>query len=162
MVFNCIYNTTYDWHWASIEEIVEEYGGPWAEKNQDGTYKHEAPSTDLVYGETTHLVGPNGNISGFDKMILGESSRDGRYDAWLSVPYLQSLYFVEGHVISETNGVVDEYFKVDGTMGNLVFDPQISNNTNPTTPVPSTLQLIYADMYGHRVVVELDVTVVPR
>ena len=59
--------------------------------------------------------------------------------------------------------MVDEYFKVVGEQGDLSFEAtKTSTETNPTAEVPSTLQLTYKDMYGHRVVVELDVTVVPR
>ena len=165
-VFNCIYNTTYSWHWGTIEEIAKAYGNEWAKKNADGSYKYKAPSTDLVYGTDRTFGTPESNTPfSFDEVILGVSSRDGLYSAWLSKPYLQSLKFKEAHVISKGNGVVDEYFKVIPADGNGVLSfeaTQTSVETNPTANVPSTLKMVYTDMYGHDVVIELDMTVIPR
>ena len=165
-VFNCIYNTTYSWHWGTIEEIAKAYGNEWAEKNADGSYKYKAPSTDLVYGTDRTFGTPESNTPfSFDEVILGVSSRDGLYSAWLSKPYLQSLKFKKAHVISKGNGVVDEYFKVIPADGNGVLSfeaTQTSVETNPTANVPSTLKMVYTDMYGHDVVIELDMTVIPR
>ncbi len=165
-VFNCIYNTTYSWHWATIEEIAKAYGNEWAEKNADGTYKYTAPSTNLVYGTNRTFGTPETDTPfSFDEVILGVSSRDGLYSAWLSEPYLQSLKFKEAHVISKGNGVVDEYFKVVPADGNGVLSfeaTQTSVETNPTANVPSTLKMVYTDMYGHEVVIALDMTVIPR
>ena len=165
-VFNCIYNTTYSWHWGTIEEIAKAYGNEWAEKNADGSYKYKAPSTDLVYGTDRTFGTPESNTPfSFDEVILGVSSRDGLYSAWLSEPYKQSLKFKEAHVISKGNGVVDEYFKVIPADGNGVLSfeaTQTSVETNPTANVPSTLKMVYTDMYGHDVVIELDMTVIPR
>ena len=96
-------------------------------------------------------------------MISGKSTRDGEYSAFLYKPYEQSLKFNEGHVITKAGNKVDEYFTVQGTSGNLWFEAtQTSTETNPTAEVPSILQLKYEDMYGHPVVIELNVTVVPR
>ena len=165
-VFNCIYNTTYSWHWGTIEEIAKAYGNEWAEKNADGSYKYKAPSTDLVYGTDRTFGTPESNTPfSFDEVILGVSSRDGLYSAWLSEPYKQSLKFKEAHDISKGNGVVDEYFKVIPADGNGVLSfeaTQTSVETNPTANVPSTLKMVYTDMYGHDVVIELDMTVIPR
>jgi len=163
-VFNCIYNNTYKWHWGTIDEIAKKYGNEWAEKNADGSYKYEAPSTDLVYGTNRVFESPKGNKFGFDWVILGVSSRDGLYNAWLNAPYMNSLKFKEAHVISKANNEVDEYFKVvTSTEGYLSFEATlISDQTNPTAPVPSTLQMTYIDMYGHEITFELDMTVLPR
>ncbi len=162
-VFNCIYNDTYTWDWATIEEMAEEHGNDWAKKDSKGNYVNDVPSTDLVYGLDYSFETPAGVEFGFDQAIAGVSSRDGLYNAFLYKPYLSSLQFKEGHVISNGNGVVDEYFKVVGGQGNLSFEAtQTSTETNPTAEVPSTLQLTYKDMYGHKIVIELDVTVVPR
>ena len=162
-VFNCIYNDTYTWDWATIEEMAEEHGNDWAKKDSKGNYVNDVPSTDLVYGLDYSFETPAGVEFGFDQAIAGVSSRDGLYNAFLYEPYLSSLQFKEGHVISNGNGVVDEYFKVVGEQGELSFEAtQTSTETNPTAEVPSTLQLTYKDMYGHKIVIELDVTVVPR
>ena len=162
-VFNCIYNDTYTWDWATIEEMAEEHGNDWAKKDSKGNYVNDVPSTDLVYGLDYSFETPAGVEFGFDQAIAGVSSRDGLYNAFLYEPYLSSLQFKEGHVISNGNGVVDEYFKVVGEQGDLSFEAtKTSTETNPTAEVPSTLQLTYLDMYGHKIVIELDVTVVPR
>ena len=162
-VFNCIYNDTYTWDWATIEEMAEEHGNDWAKKDSKGNYVNDVPSTDLVYGLDYSFETPAGVEFGFDQAIAGVSSRDGLYNAFLYEPYLKSLKFEGGHVISKGNGVVDEYFKVVGEQGDLSFEAtKTSTETNPTAEVPSTLQLTYLDMYGHKIVIELDVTVVPR
>ena len=162
-VFNCIYNDTYTWDWATIEEMAEEHGNDWAKKDSKGNYVNDVPSTDLVYGLDYSFETPAGVEFGFDQAIAGVSSRDGLYNAFLYEPYLKSLKFEGGHVISNGNGVVDEYFKVVGEQGDLSFEAtKTSTETNPNAEVPSTLQLTYLDMYGHKIVIELDVTVVPR
>ena len=162
-IFSCIYNDTYTWDWATIEEMAEEHGNDWAKKDSKGNYVNDVPSTDLVYGLDYSFETPAGVEFGFDQAIAGVSSRDGLYNAFLYEPYLKSLKFEGGHVISKGNGVVDEYFKVVGEQGDLSFEAtKTSTETNPTAEVPSTLQLTYLDMYGHKIVIELDVTVVPR
>ena len=168
-VFNCIYNDTYTWKWATIDEIAKSYGGSWAEKNEDGTYKYEAPSTELVYGTDYSFANPLGSEFSFDQVILGTSIRDGLYSAWLSAPYEESLQLQEissgvyGNVISNENKEVNEYFKVVKDGNKLYFKAtDVSTTTNPTAPVASTLQLKYKDMYGHDIVIELPMTVIPR
>ena len=155
-VFNCIYNATYTWRWGTIAELKAKTGWPSTDK--------AAPSTKLTYGTDYTFTHDDGTTTySFDEAILGVSSRDGLYSAWLDQPYQSSLQFVEAHVISKGNGVVDEYFKVIGTAGSRSFEAtQTSTETNPTAEVPSTLQLVYRDMYDHKVVIELDMTVVPR
>ena len=172
-VFNCIYNDTYTWHWATIDELAAEDEASWFVPGANGANVAEAPSTELVYGtdyQMSTAVDPTRLIS-FDMVILGESARDSRYDAWLWQPYgtaltpsQASLDFVSAEVVSNDNGVSGEYFDVEGTAGsNLRFvATQTSTETNPTAPVESTLVLTYADMYGHEVVIELPMTVVPR
>ena len=166
-VFSCIYNDTYTWHWASIEEIADYYGAPW-----DGE-DVKAPSTELVYGIDYTFADPNGAEFSFDAVIKGVSSKDSKYSAWLEVPYEGSLLLQEiggagsgiwGQVITNDGEKVNEYFQVSkDPQGRLFFDAtSISDDTNPTGPVPSTLRLVYMDMYGHEVPVELDVTVVKR
>ena len=172
-VFNCIYNDTYTWHWATIDELAADDEASWFVPGANGANVAEAPSTELVYGtdyQMSTAVDPTRLIS-FDMVILGESARDSRYDAWLWQPYgtaltpsQASLDFVSAEVVSNDNGVSGEYFDVEGTAGsNLRFvATQTSTETNPTAPVESTLVLTYADMYGHEVVIELPMTVVPR
>ena len=66
-------------------------------------------------------------------------------------------------VLITNNGV--EYFKVIPEDGNGVLSfeaTKTSVETNPTANVPSTLKMVYTDMYGHDVVIELDMTVIPR
>ena len=166
-VFTCIYNDTYTWHWATIEEIADYYGSPWDGKGV------EAPSTELVYGTDYTFSDPKDNPFSFAAVIKGVSSRDGKYSAWLEVPYENSLQLQEvggagsgiwGQVITKDGNKVNEYFQVSkDAQGRLFFDATaISDDTNPTGPVPSTLRLQYKDMYGHPVTVNLDVTVVKR
>ena len=165
-VFCCIYNDTYDWHWATVEEISEDYTG-WDGKDV------KAPSTDLVYGTDYYFVSPAGIKFPFDQVIKGVSSRDGLYSAWLSNPYEESLELQEiggedsgiwGQVITKSDNEVNEYFQVSKDASGILYFKavNISDNTNPTGDVPSILKLKYLDMYGHDVFVELDVTVVPR
>ena len=163
-VFNCIYNDTYTWHWGTAEEVKEKYTtAGWTGKN--------APITELEYGSDYTFTTPKGTAYSFDAVILGVSSRDGKYSAWLNEPYGGNPYnssleldLTNTHVISKGNGVEDEYFKVKKDSGNRLYfkATAISENSNPTDKVPSTLKLVYKDMYEHDVVIELDMTVVPR
>ena len=163
-VFNCIYNDTYTWHWGTYEELNKAYPtAGWKAENVD--------ITKLKYGTDYTFATPNGTEFSFDCVIRGISSKDGKYNAWLNEPYggdprqMGGLRFVEAHVISNGNNVEDEYFKVvpaDGN-GTLSFEAtQTVDQTNPIADVPSTLKMVYKDMYDHEVVIKLPMTVTRR
>ena len=142
-VFNCIYNDTYTWSWdnKAANDI--------------------ATNTKLVYGSDYKFKNKSGVAYNFDEAIKGTSSKDGAYSALLSTPYNGSLVLQKANLISKGNGVEDEYFTVDTS--DMSFKAKTGiGQTNPTANVPSTLKLVYKDMYNHDVVIELDMTVVPR
>ena len=142
-VFNCIYNDTYTWSWdnKAANDI--------------------ATNTKLVYGSDYKFKNKSGVAYNFDEAIKGTSSKDGAYSALLSTPYKNSLVLQKANLISKGNGVEDEYFTVDTS--DMSFKAKTGiGQTNPTANVPSTLKLVYKDMYNHDVVIELDMTVVPR
>ncbi|WP_298075010.1 cell surface protein, partial [uncultured Bacteroides sp.] len=147
-VFNCIYNDTYTWSWDNKAANAI------------------ATNTKLVYGTNYTFKNNSGSEYSFIQAIKGTSSKDGKYSRLLSDPYEESLTLKPGeeaHLISKANGAVDEYFKVDTSGDTFKFIAStVSDDTNPTAAVPSTLKLVYVDMYGHDVVIELDMTVVPR
>ena len=154
-IYNCIYNDTYTWRWATREDL----GGSYTEKNQDGSYKNPLPYvTSLTYG--TDLKGDNDNID-YGQYIQGISAWDGQYSAKLNKPYQSSLKVKEAHLISNGNKEKDEYFKVVVDNGQITQfkATTTSSETNPTAAVESTLQIIAYDMYGHEVVIELPMTV---
>lgn len=45
-IYNCIYNSTYTWAWATREQL----GAPYTDKDNDGNYTTAMPSTKLTYG----------------------------------------------------------------------------------------------------------------
>ena len=164
-VFNCIYNNTYSWHWATIEEMAAEHGNKWAEKNNDGSYKYAAPSTSFKYGVDYWFTTPVDGIKfGIDQAIQGVSSRDTKYNAMLFDPYLASLEYAEGHVYTVEGNKKDEYFTVEkDSEGNLYFKATTTSvNTNTNADIPSRVELTYTDMYGHDIVIKLDVTITVR
>ena len=150
-VFNCIYNDTYTWRWATHEDL--------GHKKVDGAWNGNLYPTELVYG---------GDVVGQDvtAYIQGVSSRDGLYSAKLKAPYNNSLAIKEAHLVSDANGEVDEYFKVLYTAGSTAITgfkaTQTSTETNPTAAVASTLVITAYDMYGHTVTIKLPMTVVTR
>ena len=164
-VFNCIYNNTYSWHWATIEEMAAEHGNNWAVKNNDGSYKYAAPSTSFKYGIDYWFTTPVDGIKfGIDQAIQGVSSRDTKYNAMLFDPYLASLEYAEGHVYTVEGNKKDEYFTVEkDSEGNLYFKATTTSvNTNTNADIPSRVELTYTDMYGHDIVIKLDVTITVR
>lgn len=156
-VFNCIYNyetPTYSWRWADQTDLG-------LKATDKLPYK-----TTLTYGTNSYeTLGDDA----FAKYIKGVSSRDGKYSAFLSAPYEKSLKIKEAHLVSNANKEVDEYFKVeveitkDGNNAIKGFTATtISDETNPTAAVASTLKVTVYDMYGHEYVIELPMTVNPR
>ena len=153
-VFNCIYNyetPTYSWRWADQTDLG-------LKATDKLPYK-----TTLTYGTNSYeTLGDDA----FAKYIKGVSSRDGKYSAFLSAPYEKSLKIKEAHLVSNANKEVDEYFKVELTDDNDGIKgftaTTISDETNPTAAVASTLKVTVYDMYGHEYVIELPMTVNPR
>ena len=139
-IYNCIYNNTYSWHWATAEELG----------------KKELPySTELTYGTDTNLEA--------DTYIYGVSTWDGRYSAFLNDTYESSLVIEDATLTSDANGE-EEYFDVEIAAGHIVKFNAVeeSSTTNPTAPVQSTLTITAKDMYGHDVVIKLPMTVNKR
>ena len=139
-IYNCIYNNTYSWHWATAEELG----------------KKELPySTELTYGTDTNLEA--------DTYIYGVSTWDGRYSAFLNDTYESSLVIEDATLTSDANGE-EEYFDVEIADGHIVKFNAVeeSSTTNPTAPVQSTLTITAKDMYGHDVVIKLPMTVNKR
>ena len=155
-VFNCIYNyvtPTYSWRWATLADLD-------LKATDKLPYK-----TTLTYGTNSYgATVPTADV--FAKYIKGVSSRDGQYSAFLSAPYENSLKIKEAHLVSNGNKEVDEYFNVEITAdGNDIKGftaTSVSNETNPTAAVASTLKVTVYDMYGHEYDIELPMTVNPR
>ena len=141
-VFNCIYNDTYTWRWATKDDLG-------LKASEKLPY-----STELTYGE--------GETVEYAKYIKGISSRDSEYSALLSKPYEESLEIKEAHLVSNANGEVDEYFTVNIEDGKITGFTVNSKATNPTAAVPSTLKITVVDMYKHERVIELGMTVNKR
>ena len=141
-VFNCIYNDTYTWRWATKDDLG---------LKATATLPY---STELTYGE--------GETVEYAKYIKGISSRDSEYSALLSKPYEESLEIKEAHLVSNANGEVDEYFTVNIEKGKITGFTVNSEATNPTAAVPSTLKITVVDMYKHERVIELGMTVNKR
>lgn len=111
--------------------------------------------TTLTYGTNSYETLGN---DAFAQYIKGVSSRDGKYSAFLSNPYEKGLKIKEAHLVSNGNKEVDEYFKVEiTTNGNNIKGftaTSVSDATNPTAAVASTLKVTVYDMYGHEYVIE--------
>lgn len=141
-VFNCIYNDTYTWRWATKDDLG---------LKATATLPY---STELTYGKDVTVE--------YAKYIKGISSRDSEYSALLSAPYEKSLEIKEAHLVSNANGEVDEYFTVNIEKGKITGFTVNSKATNPTAAVPSTLKITVVDMYKHERVIELGMTVNKR
>ena len=159
-VFNCIYNDTYTWRWATREDLGL------TKKDDKGNYTQPMPyATTLTYG-TNSYDGDVPTTDNYAKYIKGISARDGLYSAFLVDPYKSSLKIKEAHLVSDGNKVVDEYFVVEYEKnGKQIFGftaTKKSSETNPTAAVPSTLKITVYDMYGHEFVIEHAMTVNKR
>ena len=141
-VFNCIYNDTYTWRWATKDDLG---------LKATATLPY---STELTYGKDVTVE--------YAKYIKGISSRDSEYSALLSAPHKKSLEIKEAHLVSNANGEVDEYFTVNIEEGKITGFTVNSEATNPTAAVPSTLTIKCKDMYGHDVIIKVAMTVNKR
>ena len=153
-IYNCIYNSTYTWAWATREQL----GAPYTDKDNDGNYTTAMPSTKLTYG-TDRLD------FAADSFIFGTSAKDSRYSKLLSTPYESSLIITDATLTSDANGE-EEYFDVIIDNNNKHITgfkaTALSSETNPTAAVPSTLTIKCKDMYGHDVIIKVAMTVNKR
>ena len=156
-VYNCIYNSTYTWKWATDAEraLIGTVDGVDYTAKADGAYVNALPSTELTYGTDT-----NWHV---DCFVMGTSAWDGLYSAILNAPYKKSIHIVDATLTSDANGE-EEYFDVvlDGNHIKGFKAINLSSTTNPTAAVPSTLTIKCADMYGHEVVIKVAMTVNKR
>ena len=108
--------------------------------------------------------------------IVSKTDYDGAYNSknWYDYAYdvnqntINDLVLtkkVEAHLITKANSVEDEYFSVSlveesGKMY-LSLTPA-SNTTDPINDVPSTLRIVFYDVFGHPNNIELGFTVASR
>ena len=143
-VYNCIYNDTYSWAWATREQLHAAWSTSafnWMEKNKDGEFVHAMPELTLTYG--TEFA-----MTDIDKYIFGQSAWDTEYNSMLNPSYMNSLKIVSATFTSDANGV-EEYFKPVVTNGRITKLEVVPNKSNPTADVASTLTIKVKDMYGH-------------
>ena len=154
-VYNCIYNDTYTWAWATREQLHAAFPGyGWMNKT-DGKYDNEMPELTLTYGTEFSLTG-------IDDYIFGQSAWDAEYNSMLNPSYKKSLKIVSATFTSDANGA-QEYFEPvlteDGRISSLKVIP---NNSNFAADVPSTLTIKAKDMYGHDIVITIPAVVKQR
>ena len=163
-VYNCIYNDTYSWAWATREQLAT-LNKEWLAKNSDGTYKHEVPTLTLTYGTSmTQVEYTLGNKKAdLEQFIFGVSTKDSKYNAFLADSYEGSLKIVAEKTTftSDANGK-QEYFKPIITDGKLVGLEFLPESSNPEAAVASTLTITVVDMYGHERVIKIAGTVNKR
>ena len=145
-IYNCIYNTTYSFDWATRAQL----GAPYTTM-KDGAYTTALPyKTAVTYGATDFTVNT--------AHIFGTSAWDSKYSKFLSAN--ASLAIKEVALTSNANGE-EEYFDVTINGSMLEFAPK-SGATNPTAAVPSTLTIKCVDMYNCPIEITLDITVNKR
>jgi len=156
-IYNCIYNNTYKFDWATNEQAGTVNGVDYTAKDNKGNYINALPSKELTYGTDRDFA--------VEEFIYGTSAWDGIYSAKLSAPYKASLVVKSATLTSDANKKA-EYFTVniDKTTGKITGFNAVNNSstTNPTAAVPSTLTINAEDMYGHKVVITVAMTVNKR
>ena len=158
-VYNCIYNDTYTWAWATREQLAN-LNANWLEKNTDGSYKYELPTLTLKYGESMNKVAYNNGANkeaDLEQFIYGVSTKDNRFSAFLATPYQNtSLKIVKEKTTftSDANGK-QEYFEPLWNGDHLQGLKFIPTASNPEADVPSTLTITVVDMYGHERVIKI-------
>ena len=162
-IYNCIYNDTYSWAWATREQLAI-LNSAWTKKNEDGSYKYELPTLTLTYGESMTKVAYNNGSdkkADLEQFIYGVSTKDSRFNAFLATPYqTTSLKIVKEKTTftSDANGK-QEYFEPLWNGDHLQGLQFIPTASNPEADVPSTLTITVVDMYGHERVIKIAGTV---
>ena len=88
-VYNCIYNDTYTWSWATREQLAAAYpNAGWTKKDDAGNYVNTVPELTLTYNEEYTVS------SLIDQYIIGTSEVYSIYNAPLATPYEGSLKIV--------------------------------------------------------------------
>lgn len=148
-VYSNIYNNTYSWNWATRAQLG---------LAADATLPYK---TEVTYGAGSNEQ-PEYTVAAAH--IYGKSTRDDKYSKLLSAPYLESLEIQPtGHkFVTKANGI-EEYFTATYDAGTKVFTLEMkSDTTNPTTDVPSQLQIAVKDMYGNNITIKIDVLLKSR
>ncbi len=175
-IYNCIYNTTYTWDWATRAQL----GGSWLTLKVAGDaskgYMYDMPSTSITYGTDYTLKDPASNAAvNIDAIIFGTSSWDGAYSHMLDNQANKvgttstaqiSINITEATFTSDANSK-QEYFKpvlaADANGFNHITKLEVlPESSNPTADVPSTLNIKYKDMYGHEHTLKVKMTVKQR
>ena len=157
-VYNCIYNDTYTWAWATREELHAAWSNAsfnWMEKNEAGEYVHALPELTLTYGTEFTL-------KDIDKYIMGKSEWDNVYNSMLNPSYKNSLSIQKATFTSDVNGKEEYFAPVYEKGGHITSLKVVPNESNPTADVASTLTIEVKDMYGHDRVITIPAVVKPR
>ena len=140
-IYNCIYNSTYTWAWATRENLG-------LAANANLPY-----STNLTYG--------NNAAAPTTAHIWGTNAIDKLFSTALKDAYGSSLSIESAKLTSDATGKED-YFKVDFTKANVFEAIKTDIGSNPKQDVPSTLTINCKDSYGHDVTITLKMVVKPR
>ena len=151
-VYYCFYKKeVHTWNWATNDQVSTIDGTNYAEKDGKGNYKHELPSTTLVYGSNSEIA--------YNNFIFGQNAIDGTFSKLLSKPYEESLVIKSAKLVSDATQKED-YFSVSTDLKFTAIKTDLGSN--PKENVPSTLTVTCVDSYGHEVVISLKMTVAPR
>ena len=151
-VYCCFYKKeVHTWNWATNDQVGTIDGTNYAEKDGKGNYKHELPSTTLVYGSNSEIA--------YNNFIFGQNAIDGTFSKLLSKPYEESLVIKSAKLVSDATQKED-YFSVSTDLKFTAIKTDLGSN--PKENVPSTLTVTCVDSYGHEVVISLKMTVAPR
>ena len=153
-VYNCIYNSTYTWDWATREQLHKfAPTAGWMTKDANGAYTKAIPTLTLTYGTAFDLT----DIDGY---IFGTSEWDAIYNTMLCGA--TSLSIEDVTFTSDANGK-QEYFAPEFTKGGHIAKLNVlPESSNPTADVASTLTVKVKDMYGHDRVITIAAVVKPR
>ena len=158
-IFSCIYDSeimTWDWNLASGADEVAltygvQYGNATTSNLTTGKIKSSNSFNDTDFGKTLKefLEASNKELGSADGVMNGNYKSIALYTNDASGELLESKK--------------NEYFKPEITNGNIYFTPTKNNEyDNPTGDVASTLHIVYVDIFGHDVVIDLPVTVERR
>ena len=146
--YHDIYDPLYTWNWITLAQYNKYY-----KKNIKAADLAKLFTNKVKYGAGSGEAGDDPAFSVDLQYIFGTCAPDGKYNAPLSEPYMESLIVTGAKLISNANGK-EEYFEIeiDGTTLNFAVlqdENGINVTTNPKADVPSTLVIELHDMYNH-------------
>ncbi len=150
--FSCIYNAAVmTWDWSDKKERSIKYAENYTGAQSGMKYSHIKGTNKFNNSDFTKTL---------DKIVTATDKHFGSDVDRMDGKYKSIALYTDVDNEATKNEYFEPAFDVDG---NITFTPTKHDSfDNPTADVKSTLRIVYVDIFGHEVTIDLPVTVKKR